>query len=127
MNLDNFVLAAASGSGSWELVLIVSLALSGLLAFGYRAYRLTKGGPMPDAVGGAILALLLGVLAAAVGSDAGWARWAALGYGLTFGIVVTPIWTLAVFIPARPGRGEIAVITLYGVTLLTIVVAALAL
>ena len=49
-------LAAGSELSGWGVVLVVALILSGILAFGYRLYRMRKGGPMPDAVGGAVLA-----------------------------------------------------------------------
>jgi hypothetical protein len=81
---------------------------------------------MGDVVGQAILGALLGALAVAVASGAGWSRWAALVYGLLFGLVVMPIWTVAVLIPLRPGRIDIGFAVVYWFTLILIVVASLA-
>lgn len=81
---------------------------------------------MPDAVGGAVLAAGLFAVALAFASGVSWVRWMALGYALLFGIVVTPIWVLAVFIPARPTMLEHIVIAIYGITLVVVGVSAIA-
>lgn len=112
---------------AWRAVLVTALAVNAALGFGYRAYRLTKGGPMPDVVGQAILGALLGGIAVAVARDVGAARWAALAYGVVFGIAVMPVWTLAVLIPMRPRWPDYAFTAAYWLALGVIVVAAVAL
>lgn len=106
--------------------MVVSLIVSGVLAFGYRLYRMRKGGPTPDAVGGAVLAVGLAGVAIAFASGTLWVRWIALGYALLFGLVVTPIWVLAVFIPARPRPWETLVIVAYWISVATVGVSAIA-
>jgi hypothetical protein len=106
----------------WALVTV--LALNAVLVFSYRVFRLMQGGPAADAIGGAILAALLAVLAIAVSLEAGWARWAALLYGVGFGAVVMPVWTLAVLLPMRPGRIDYGFAATYWATLIGIVVMA---
>lgn len=103
---------------------MVALALNAVLGFGYRVYRLAKGGPLADVTGQAILGLLLGGLAIAVALDAGWARWGALAYALLFGIVVMPIWVFAVLIPLPPGRTDYLFTAAYWLTLITIGISA---
>jgi hypothetical protein len=111
---------------TWQVLLAAALAMNAVLGFGYRVYRLSKGGPMGDVVGQAILGVMLAGLAVAVAADAGWARWAALGYGLLFGVVVMPLWTLAVLLPLPPKRIDYAFTAVYWMLLLVIVVAAIA-
>ncbi len=89
-------------SDTWRAVLIAALLVNAATGFGYRVYRYRKGGPRADVVGQAILGALLVALAAALGLGAGWPRWGALAYALLFGIVVMPLWVLAVLIPLRP-------------------------
>jgi hypothetical protein len=113
-------------TGSWEALLAGALALNAALGFGYRVYRLTKGGPMGDVVGQAILGLILGALALAVAADVGWAEWVALGYGILFGVVVMPVWVLAVLLPLRPKRIDYAFTALYWLMLGVIVIGAIA-
>ncbi|MBA3350371.1 MAG: hypothetical protein H0T12_07420, partial [Actinobacteria bacterium] len=96
-----------------------------VLGFGYRVHRLAKGGPLADVTGQAVLGLLLGVLAVAVSLGAGWARWAALSYALLFGVVVMPVWVLAVLIPLPPARIDYLFTATYWLTLITIVISAL--
>jgi hypothetical protein len=112
---------------SWQLVLVIALAFNAVLGFAYRVFRLTKGGPMSDVVGQAILAVILAGLAVVVAADAGWARWVALGYGILFGLVVMPIWVLAVLLPLPPKRIDYAFTAVYWAGLVVIVVAAIAL
>jgi heme/copper-type cytochrome/quinol oxidase subunit 4 len=112
--------------GAAEAVLIASLAASAAFVFGYRVYRLTKGGPMPDVIGGAILAVILALVAVGVASGGSWARWVALGYGLLFGVVVMPIWVLGVLFPMNPRLPDYAFTALYWLSLVVIVVAAIA-
>jgi hypothetical protein len=111
----------------WSALLITVLLANALLGFGYRLYRAAKGGPLADAVGQAILGALL--VAVALGVGAGWsvARWGALAYGLVFGVVVMPVWTLAVLIPMRPGALDVLFTVAYWIGLGAVVVAALAL
>ena len=110
----------------WQTVLVFALAFNAVLGFGYRVYRLSKGGPMGDVTGQAVLGLLLGALAVAVASDAGWARWGALIYGLLFGLIVMPVWVLAVLLPLPPRAIDYAFTAAYWVGLALIVVAAIA-
>jgi hypothetical protein len=110
----------------WQTVLVIALAVNAVAGFGYRVYRLTKGGPMGDVTGQAILGVLLGGLAVAVASGASWARWAALVYGLLFGLVVMPVWVLAVLLPLKPGKIDYTFTALYWVALIMVVVAAIA-
>lgn len=109
----------------WQTVLVSALALNAVLGLGYRVHRLSKGGPLSDVIGQAALAFLLAVFAVGVTLDGGWARWAALVYGLLFGLVVMPIWVLAVLIPMRPGPIDYGFTAVYWTGLLAIVVAAL--
>lgn len=110
----------------WETTLAIALATNAVLGLGYRVYRLAKGGPPADVVGQAALGLLLGALAAVVASGSDWARWTALAYGLLFGVVVMPIWVLAVLIPMRPAALDYAFTVVYWAALVLIVVASIA-
>ncbi len=111
----------------WRTILVVALAINAALGFGYRVYRLSKGGPIADVWGQAVLGVLLAVDAAFVGMDAGWARWAALVYGLLFALAVLPVWILGVLIPMRPRAPDYAFTGVYWVALFVIVIAAIAL
>ncbi len=104
---------------------MVALALNAVLGFGYRVYRLAKGGPLADVTGQAILGSLLAGLAVAVALEAGWARWAALAYALLFGVVVMPLWVLAVLIPLPPGRTDYAFTATYWLTLIAIAISSI--
>lgn len=108
-----------------DSVLFAALVISAALVFGYRVYRLTKGGPVADVWGGAVLAILLLVLGVLVAADVGWARWPALAYGLLFALVVMPIWVLGVLLPLDPGATDYLFTGLYWASLVLIVVAAL--
>jgi hypothetical protein len=110
----------------WTGVLVAGLTTNALVGFTYRLYRYARGGPLGDVVGQAILGVLLGGLALAVAAGASWARWLALAYGLLFGLVVMPLWVLAVLIPLPPGPVDRAFTALYWLVLGSIVVAALA-
>jgi len=112
---------------TWQLILAGALGLNAATGFGYRVYRLTKGGPLADVIGQAILAVLLIALAIATATGAGWPRWAALIYALLFGVAVMPVWVLAVLIPLRPGSVDYAFTALYWVCLAAIIAAAIAL
>ena len=111
----------------WETVLVAALGLNAVLGFGYRVYRLTKGGPLGDVTGQAILGLLLAGTAIAFAADQAWARWVALVYGLVFALVVMPVWVLAVLLPLRPGAIDYGFTGLYWGCLVLTVLAALAL
>lgn len=117
---------AAHGSGNWDVVLIAALVISATDALTYRVYRLTKGGPIADVYGGALLAGLLVILALLVAADIGIARWMAFTYGLLFAVIVMPVWTLGVLLPMRPGAIDYAFAASYWLTLVLIVVAAVA-
>ena len=112
---------------SWQTTLVAALAVNAATGFGYRVFRLTKGGPLGDVIGQAILGVLLAILAVSVAMGAGWPRWGALGYALLFGLVVMPIWVLAVLLPARPGWIDYAFTACYWAGLIVIAVSALAL
>jgi hypothetical protein len=127
MNANTLITAAGDQGEPWRMVLVAALGLSAVLVLGYRIWRLTKGGPMADAMGGAVLAGMVAVIAVLVGANVGWARWPALAYGLLFGVVVMPIWTLAVLIPLPPGRPDYVFTALYWASLLAVVVAAIVL
>jgi hypothetical protein len=114
-----------NGDG-WFIVLGVALALNGVVGFAYRVYRLTKGGPMSDVIGQGILGLLLLVLAERALGGHGFVKWPAGIYGVVFGLVVMPIWVLAVLIPQRPVAIDHAFTGLYWAGLIVIVVAAIA-
>jgi hypothetical protein len=111
---------------AWTTILVVVLALNAALVPAYRVYRLTKGGPMVDVVGGAILGTLLGLLVLGTAAEWGWAKWGALFYALLFGIVVMPLWTLAVLIPLRPRAPDYVFTVGYWVSLIVIAIAAVA-
>jgi hypothetical protein len=113
-------------SDTWRLVLAASLAVNAVTGYGYRVYRLSKGGPKSDVVGQAILGFVLLGLAAGLFAGTGWPRWPALVYGLLFGLVVMPIWVLAVLIPLRPRAIDYAFTVFYWGALAVIVVAAFA-
>lgn len=112
-------------SDTWRIVLIAGLAVNAGAGFGYRVYRLRKGGPKSDVVGQAILGALLLTLAGALALGAGWPRWPALVYGLLFGVVVMPIWVLAVLIPLRPRAIDYTFTGVYWALLALVVVAAI--
>jgi hypothetical protein len=109
---------------AWQTVLVIGLGLNAALGLGYRIFRLTKGGPMADVVGQAILGAVLAVLAVGAAGGHSWARWGALIYGVLFGLVVMPVWTLAVLLPLPPRTADYAFTGVYWATLIAIVLAA---
>ena len=113
-------------SDTWRAVLVAGLLLNAASGLGYRVYRFRKGGPKSDVVGQSILGILLVGVAVALAEGAGWARWPALAYGLLFGVVVMPLWVLAVLIPLRPRAIDYAFTAVYWTVLALVVVAALA-
>lgn len=112
---------------TWQALLVASLGCNAALGFGYRLYRMNRGGARADVYGQALLGVILAGLAFALGLGAAWPRWIALGYGLLFGIVVMPIWVLAVMIPSRPGPVDYAFTATYWAVLFVIAAGALAL
>jgi hypothetical protein len=114
-------------SDGWQLTLAVALGLNAAIGFGYRAYRLTKGGPLADVIGQAVLGVLLIGLALATAAGAGWPRWGALIYALLFGVAVMPVWVLAVLIPLRPRGIDYAFTATYWLCLVAIAIAAISL
>ena len=70
--------------------------------------------------------MILIALAVALMLGEGWPRWPALVYGLLFGVVVMPIWVLAVLIPGSPGKLDYTFTAVYWIVLFAIVVSALA-
>jgi hypothetical protein len=113
-------------SDTWRIVLIAALLVNAAAGLGYRVYRYAKGGPRSDVVGQSILGVLLAGLAAGLAAGAGWPRWGALVYGLLFGLIVMPLWVLAVLIPLRPRAIDYAFTGVYWTVLALIVVAVLA-
>lgn len=112
-------------SETWNIVCAIALAFNAASGFGYRVYRVTKGGPIGDVIGQAILGLVLAVLAIGVGLDQTWGLWGAVIYGLLFGVAVMPVWVLAVLIPSEPRKTDYAFTVLYWCALAVVVVSAL--
>lgn len=113
-------------SDTWQLTLAALLGFNAAIGFGYRVHRLSKGGPIADVIGQAVLGILLIGLAVATAAGAGWTRWAALVYALLFGVAVMPVWVLAVLIPLQPRALDYAFTGLYWVGLIGIAVASIA-
>jgi hypothetical protein len=112
---------------TWRIILVSSLAVNAAIGFGYRVYRLTKGGPIADVWGQALLGVLLGALAIGFAFGITWMRWLAFGYALLFGLAVMPVWVLGVLVPLRPKTVDYAFTISYWIALVVIGVAALAL
>ncbi|HYI45654.1 MAG TPA: hypothetical protein VE174_09400 [Actinomycetota bacterium] len=108
---------------TWRNILVAALAVNAAIGFGYRVYRLAKGGPIADVWGQAVLGVLLALIAMAVAFGLDWARWIAVGYGLLFGLVVMPVWVLGVLLPMRPRALDYAFTGVYWGLLLLIAVA----
>lgn len=102
---------------------MAGLSLNAVLGFGYRVYRLSKGGPLGDVIGQAVLGLLLLGIAVGVGAEWGWVRWVALAYAVLFAVIVMPVWVLAVLIPMKPTAIDYSFATVYWVGLATIAIA----
>lgn len=113
-------------SDGWLSTLAVLLGMNAAVGFGYRVYRLTKGGPISDVIGQAILGAVLIGLAIAAATGAGWPRWVALIYALLFGVAVMPVWVLAVLIPLEPRWVDYAFTAVYWAGLVAIAVSAIA-
>ena len=110
---------------AWVQILMGALVFNAVLGLGYRIYRLRRGGPKADVVGQAILGALLVALALGLVLGAGWPRWPALIYGVVFGVVVMPVWVLAVLIPLNPGAPDYVFTATYWIGLGAIVISAL--
>ena len=82
---------------------------------------------MGDVLGQSVLGALLVALSFAVLEQAPFAASASLLYALLFGLVVMPLWVVAVLIPLRPQRIDLAFTALYWLALIVIAAAALAL
>lgn len=111
---------------AWQLTLATLLGFNAAIGLGYRVHRLTRGGPISDVIGQAVLGVLLLGLAVATAAGAGWPRWAALVYALLFGVAVMPVWVLAVLIPLQPRALDYAFTGLYWAGLIGIAIAAIA-
>jgi heme/copper-type cytochrome/quinol oxidase subunit 4 len=114
-------------TASWQLTLAVALGINAAVGFGYRVFRLSRGGPLADVIGQAVLGVILAALAVGTALGAGWPRWAALIYALLFGVAVMPLWVLAVLIPLDPKRIDYVFTTVYWLMLLVIAIASIAL
>jgi hypothetical protein len=112
-------------SDMWHATLVVALGFNAAVGFGYRVFRLSKGGPIGDVIGQAILGILLAGLAIATVLGADWTRWLALVYALLFGVAVMPVWVLAVLIPLQPTRVDYLFTVTYWMGLGVVAVAAL--
>ena len=108
----------------WRTLLVVAMALNAAVGFGYRVYRLTKGGPIADVWGQAILAAVLAGLAVGIGLGLEWLRWVAFGYALLFGLIVMPLWVLGVLLPLRPRAIDYAFTVVYWLMLAAIAISA---
>lgn len=113
-------------SETWSLICAGALAFNAASGFGYRVYRMTKGGPMGDVIGQAILGALLALVAIGVALGQGWARWGAVVYGLLFGVAVMPVWVLGVLIPSEPRVPDYGFTIAYWLALVVVVVSAIA-
>jgi hypothetical protein len=112
---------------AWRAVLVAALIANALLGVGYHTWRLTRGGPMADVIGRAVLGVVLLALAIAVALEVGWAHWAALIYGLLFGLAAMPVWVLGVLLPLEPGKLDYAFTAAYWLCALAVIPAAIAL
>jgi hypothetical protein len=111
----------------WRIVLSAALCINAVSGFGYRLFRLSKGGPLGDVLGQSVLGALLVALSFGVLAQAPFAAGASLLYALLFGVVVMPLWVVAVLIPLRPQTIDVVFTALYWLALIVIAVAALAL
>ena len=89
-------------------------------------FRLPAVPSHQDVVGQAVLGAILFAMALGVAVGVGWTRWVALAYALTFGLVVMPVWVLAVLIPLPPRPPDYAFTVAYWLALGVIAVAAIA-
>ncbi|HVF53440.1 MAG TPA: hypothetical protein VNC78_07490 [Actinomycetota bacterium] len=113
-------------NGYAAAVVSTALVVNALAGFGYRVYRRRHGGPVADVWGQAVLGVVLLAIAGGVAGAIGWARWVAVGYALLFGVIVMPLWTLAVLIPSDPRALDYWFTATYWAALATIAVAGIA-
>jgi hypothetical protein len=109
---------------TWETLLVIALVSNAIIGLGYRVYRRSKGGPIADVWGQAILGVVLVAVAVAILLGAGGARWIALVYAALFALVVMPIWVLGVLLPMRPRAIDYSFTVTYWVLLAAIGIAA---
>ena len=110
---------------TWETILVAALVINAIIGLAYRVYRRTKGGPIADVWGQAILGVLLCLIAAAIALNGDWPRWIALSYAVLFAVVVMPVWVLGVLLPLRPRALDYSFTVTYWVLLIAIGIAAL--
>lgn len=110
---------------AWRIVLVAALGFNAASGFGYRVYRLSRGGPIADVWGQAILGVVLVTLASAIGAGVVWLRWLAFVYAALFALVVMPVWILGVLLPLRPGAVDYAFTVSYWLALVAVGIAAL--
>ena len=108
-------------------MLSAALCVNAVAGFAYRLFRLSKGGPLGDVLGQAVLGILLLALAVATATGTSFATSASLVYAALFGVVVMPLWVVSVLIPLRPQRLDLVFTAVYWLALIVIGVAALAL
>lgn len=110
---------------TWETVVVIGLVINAVTGLGYRVYRRTKGGPIADVWGQAVLGILLVATAAGILLGADWLRWVALVYAAVFALVAMPVWVLGVLLPLRPRAVDYSFTVLYWALLIAIGIAAL--
>jgi hypothetical protein len=110
---------------TWETVLVVGLVVNAIIGLGYRVYRRTKGGPIADVWGQAILAVLLVAIASGIALGADSLRWVALVYAAVFTFLAMPVWVLGVLLPLRPRAIDYSFTITYWALLIAIGIAAL--
>ena len=110
---------------TWETVAVVGLVINAITGLGYRVYRRTKGGPIADVWGQAVLAVLLIATATGILLGAEWLRWVALIYAALFALLAMPVWVLGVLLPMRPRAIDYSFTVVYWALLIAIGIAAL--
>lgn len=110
---------------TWETVVVIGLVINAATGLSYRVYRRTKGGPIADVWGQAVLAVLLVATAAGIVLGAGWLRWVALIYAAVFALLAMPVWVLGVLLPMRPRAVDYSFTVVYWALLIAIGIAAL--
>ena len=112
-------------AGTWETVVVIGLVINAVTGLGYRVYRRTKGGPIADVWGQAVLAVLLAVTATGIALGADWLRWVAFVYAALFALLAMPVWVLGVLLPMRPRAVDYSFTVVYWALLIAIGIAAL--
>lgn len=111
---------------TWETVLVAALLINAVIGLAYRVYRRTKGGPIGDVWGQAVLGVVLGGVALAIALNGDWPRWIAFAYAVLFAFLVMPVWVLGVLLPLRPRAVDYSFTVTYWLLLIAIGIAALA-